>query len=205
MVLCILNAMVPHIWQYLGYWWNGLSFPSTMITFDGAFITQNQWRGRLTSQTVTLDTEILVWQRSRMRDPTYTDQRDKCDVTSWSYDQTPLSLLRCNTTLFQMIQCRSFHINHMPKEVKTLNLWYSLSNVILADEKSTLFHQYLRYSHKCGPLCSVYQAPCNEPNLTFLAPFPTDLAYLSMLFILVMACTAGSAGHHKNTVWQKSC
>ena len=27
---------------------------------------------------------------------------------------------------------------------------YSLSNVTVADEKFTLFHQYLRYSHKCG-------------------------------------------------------
>ena len=32
------------------------------------------------------------------------------------------------------------------------NVAYSLSNVILADEKSTLFHQYLRYSHTCGTI-----------------------------------------------------
>ncbi len=30
--------------------------------------------------------------------------------------------------------------------------YYSLSNVIMADEKSTLFHQYLRYSHKYGTI-----------------------------------------------------
>ena len=30
--------------------------------------------------------------------------------------------------------------------------WYSLSNVILADEKLTLFHQYIRYSQKWGTI-----------------------------------------------------
>ncbi len=34
------------------------------------------------------------------------------------------------------------------------------------------------------PLCSVYQAPYYEPNPTFLAHVYTELAYLSMLFIL---------------------
>ena len=33
------------------------------------------------------------------------------------------------------------------------------------------------------PLCSVYLAPSYEANLTLLAPFPTELIYLSMLFI----------------------
>ncbi len=42
-------------------------------------------------------------------------------------------------------------------------------------------------------LYSVYQAPSYEPNLTFLAPFPTELAYLSMLFIFDVLCTACSA------------
>ncbi len=51
-------------------------------------------------------------------------------------------------------------------------------------------------------LCSLYQAPSNEPNLTFQAPFPTDLAYLSMLFILVMACTAGRYQVPLCSVWQ---
>ena len=36
---------------------------------------------------------------------------------------------------------------------------------------------------KVLPLCSVYQAPTYESTLTLLAPFPTQLAYLSMLFI----------------------
>ncbi len=37
-------------------------------------------------------------------------------------------------------------------------------------------------------LCSVYRAPSYESNLTLLAPFPAELAYLSMLFILEMVC-----------------
>ena len=34
-----------------------------------------------------------------------------------------------------------------PPQIGQVN--YSMSNVILADIKVTLFHQYLRYSHKC--------------------------------------------------------
>ena len=34
------------------------------------------------------------------------------------------------------------------------------------------------------PLCSVYQTPSYEPNLTLLASFLSEFAYLSMLFIL---------------------
>ena len=34
------------------------------------------------------------------------------------------------------------------------------------------------------PLYSVHQAPSYEPNLTLLAPFTTEFAYLIMLFIL---------------------
>ena len=45
------------------------------------------------------------------------------------------------------------------------------------------------------PLCSVYQAPSNKPNLTLLAWYLPDLAYLSMLFILEIVCTAD---HLKN-------
>ena len=36
------------------------------------------------------------------------------------------------------------------------------------------------------PLCSVYQASFYEPNLTLLAWFLPEFAYLSMLFILEM-------------------
>ncbi len=39
------------------------------------------------------------------------------------------------------------------------------------------------------PLCSLYQAPSYRPNLTFLAPFPTEWAYLDMLLILEVVCT----------------
>ena len=48
------------------------------------------------------------------------------------------------------------------------------------------------------PLYVVYQAPPYEPNLKLLAPFPTELAYLSMLFILEELCTACSAEDLKN-------
>ena len=40
------------------------------------------------------------------------------------------------------------------------------------------------------PLCSVYSTIFYESNLTLLAPFPTEMAYLSMLFIFQMVCTA---------------
>ena len=48
------------------------------------------------------------------------------------------------------------------------------------------------------PWCSVYKAPFIESNLTLLAPFPTQLAYLSMLYILEIVCNACSADHLKN-------
>ncbi len=51
---------------------------------------------------------------------------------------------------------------------------------------------------KVVPLHSAHQAPSYEPILTFLAPFPTELAYLSMLFILDVLCTACSAEQIKN-------
>ena len=44
------------------------------------------------------------------------------------------------------------------------------------------------------PLHSVHQAPSYEPILTLLAPFLTEFAYLSMLFILEVLC----AEHLKN-------
>ena len=34
MALGVLNAMVPCLWLYLGYWWNAVDFSSAMITFD---------------------------------------------------------------------------------------------------------------------------------------------------------------------------
>ncbi len=75
-----------------------------------------------------------------------------------------------------------------------------------------MYHVVILYSVKCYrggrkipliytnmvSLYSVYQAPSYEPNLTFLATFSTELAYLSMLFILDVLCTAGSAEHIKN-------
>ena len=33
----ILNAKVPHMWQYLRYWWNEVNVSSTRITFDRVY------------------------------------------------------------------------------------------------------------------------------------------------------------------------
>ena len=44
---------------------------------------------------------------------------------------------------------------------------------------------------KIVPMCSVYHAPSYEPNLSLLTQFSTELAYLSLLFILELACTTG--------------
>ncbi len=59
-----------------------------------------------------------------------------------------------------------------------INIWDTVTNVV--------------------PFCSVYQAPSYEPNLTLLSWFLQDLAFLSMLFILEVLCTACSAEHLKN-------
>ncbi len=48
------------------------------------------------------------------------------------------------------------------------------------------------------PLYSVYQAPFYESDLTLLAWFLPDIAYLSMLFNLVRVCTAVNADPLKN-------
>ena len=47
-------------------------------------------------------------------------------------------------------------------------------------------------------LRSVYQVPSYESNLTLLAWFLPDFAYLRMLLIPEMVCTAGSVDHLKN-------
>ena len=47
---------------------------------------------------------------------------------------------------------------------------------------------------KLLPLCSIYHVPFYVPNLTLLAPFPTEFAHLSMLFTLEVVC----ADHLKN-------
>ena len=75
---------------------------------------------------------------------------------------------------------------------------YSLSNVIMVDNKFVLFHQYLRYCNIVVPLYSVYQALTYEPNFTNLAWIWPRLAHLSMLFILELTCTEGSAHQLKN-------
>ena len=68
--------------------------------------------------------------------------------------------------------------------------WYSLSNVILVDEKLSSFHQYLRYCHKSVTFVFSIPGAIYESNLTLLAWFLPDCPYLSMLSILRLFCTA---------------
>ena len=51
---------------------------------------------------------------------------------------------------------------------------------------------------KVVPFCSVYLAPSFEPTFALLAPFFAKPSFCSMLFILELACTVGSAGQLKN-------
>ncbi len=66
------------------------------------------------------------------------DPQTSCQQSK-SVIQTPCSISMCGRTGRKMSCTIDIHS-------------YSLSNVILADEKSTLFHQYLRYSHKYGTI-----------------------------------------------------
>ena len=61
-----------------------------------------------------------------------------------------------------------------------------------------LFHQYLRYRHKWSTIVFSILGAYYESNLTLLAFFPPEIAYLGMLFIIEMVCTACSADHLKN-------
>ncbi len=74
------------------------------------------------------------------------------------------------------------------KVCQMLSWWtkYSLYSINIGDTVS-----------KVIPLCSVYQAPSYGPKLTLLAWFLPEFAYLSMISILEMACTACSGGHLK--------
>ena len=66
------------------------------------------------------------------------------------------------------------------------------------DEKLTALHKYLSYCDKSGiNTFSILNANL-WPDPILLAWFLPQLAYLNMLFILAMACTAGSAGHLKD-------
>ena len=47
--------------------------------------------------------------------------------------------------------------DHPPNDVKYSKTMYTLSNVIVADEKWTSFHQYLRYNYKRGTI--VFSTP----------------------------------------------
>ncbi len=67
----------------------------------------------------------------------------------------------CPKHYHRVCQMLSLQTKNWPHSI---NIWDTVTNVV--------------------PLCSVHQAPFSEPNLTLLVPFPTDLTYLSMLFIL---------------------
>ena len=51
---------------------------------------------------------------------------------------------------------------------------------------------------KVVSLCSVYRVPFYESNFTFLASFPTKLAYLSMLVILEVVCTKRACSNRQS-------
>ncbi len=55
-----------------------------------------------------------------------------------------------------------------------------MSNVVIVDEKFTLFHQYLRYSHKWCTVVFSIPGAINEPNTILLAWLLPEIAYLSM-------------------------
>ena len=66
----------------------------------------------------------------------------------------------------------------MENSLHSINIWDTTTKVI--------------------PLCSLYQTPSYELNLTLLALFLPKFRYLSMLIILQVVCTAFSADHLKN-------
>ncbi len=79
----------------------------------------------------------------------------------------------------------------------------SQSNVIMMDEHSVSFHEYLKYYHTHGTIVFCMQSPSNKLHFSLLSSLSTgsQFAYLSMLFILVLTCTAGNSGQCKNK-WQ---
>ena len=61
-------------------------------------------------------------------------------------------------------------------------------------EKCTLCCKYDRYLHKPKPLCSPSYLPLYKPNSISLSSLLAKLAYLSLLFILLLAYTPSNAG-----------
>ncbi len=57
-----------------------------------------------------------------------------------------------STTLCLALSSPSSKLNFIFLAPLLAKSTYSPSNVIVVDEKSTSFHQYLRYSHKCGTI-----------------------------------------------------
>ncbi len=104
-----------------------------------------------------------------------------------------------------LIRCREWNVNG--KQVVNLNwdgihMILGMLQVVLSDASivcQMLSWQTKNSSHFINiwdtvtnvvPLHSVHQAQSYEPILTLLAWFLQDLAYLSMLFILEVLCTA---------------
>ena len=58
------------------------------------------------------------------------------------------------------------------------------------DEKFTSFHQYLRYSHKCSIIVFSIPGAIVWAYSHISSTFPTELAYLSMIFILEVQTTS---------------
>ena len=61
---------------------------------------------------------------------------------------------------------------------------------------------------KVLPYCSLYHLPSHESNLTLLAWFLPDLAYLSMLFIFEMVCRSSPKNKYHaqiSQLWGKWC
>ena len=62
--LGVLNAMVPHLWLYLRYWWNELDFSSSTITLDRLYHTNGGrvapfWTVQLSNHF--MKEETLLW------------------------------------------------------------------------------------------------------------------------------------------------
>ena len=99
------------------------------------------------------------------------DDGKKSSMISYELIQ-PLHPARCcPPKVCQMLSWGTKNTLHL------INIWDTVTNVL--------------------PFCSVFQAPSYEPDRTLIAWFLPKFAYLSMLFILDVVWTAGSADHIK--------
>ncbi len=121
----------------------------------------------------------------RVKSATDTRRADTCQTLAWFFHadlqlsiyESIFAIIDKNMTVNTGIGCQmlSWRTKNGPH---FNNIWDTVTNVV--------------------PLYSVHQAPSYEPNLTLLAGFLRDLAYLSMLFILEVLCTASSAERLKD-------